>query len=113
MLIEMGGDQIRDHAAPFQFFPQGDEMILDALQYGPNTVFVVPHKAQQQFHGAVSRPSTDPVHRRVQSVRAHGRRLDSVGKSQLQIIMAVDADLFTRPFNNLKIAAGIISNLLG
>ena len=39
VLIEMGGNEIGDHAAPFDFFPQRHKMVLDTFQDGSDLVF--------------------------------------------------------------------------
>lgn len=62
-------------------------------------------EADKQFHWAVACPAAKAGHGGIEHIGAKHNGFDSVCKSQLQVVVSVDADLFAGFFSKIEVVA--------
>ena len=113
MRIQLSRYHVRQPVTPFHFVGQRLKMLSDALDDRTDMKLRIFQETEQEFERTVAGASTDSVDCCVQPVRADDARRDGVRIGQLLIVVSVNAQLDSGPFEGTQIQLGHIAYLLG
>ncbi len=96
MAIEAAGNYVGYHISPLNLLAHRYHVILYDLQNRLDTELRIFQETHQQLERAVSGASADAEQRAVNEIAVESDPLDGVRKGQLLVVMAVNADTFSR-----------------